>query len=813
MPVTFDDGAANLQRLETSPVAIEADRNEANTRLTLIDPLLFDCLGWDRDDCVVERRLDGAISDYELGRDGPPRLVIEAKRESSQFTLPARNDPGPVRLELLLRANPSLDTAVRQMLSYSQARGIPIGAISNGHQLLVMIATRTDGTPPLSGKCLVFPSLQEMSAHFVDLWNACSPSGLEADWLYPRLEVAAALPPPPKLSAQLIAYPGLRHRDQVETDLKVLGDLVLEDLITQPELESDFLKHCYCTTGALSQYAAISKQLLKARASALATPDGQMSLTQARGKAGPAPELGPNIIAAAAGKRPLILLGSVGVGKSIFIRHFVAVDAQDVLADAILLPVDFGSSPALSTDLENHVANHIQDELLRTYGIDINESRFVRGVYNSALNGLKRSIYGEYAESDPARYRQQELSLLESKLSDLGAHIQASLAQIAATHRREIVVFLDNIDQRPYEFQDRVFLIAQTIAASWPAAVFVSLRPETFNRSRTEGTLTAYQPRVFAISPPRIDQVIERRLRFAAMQVAGDGRLDSFPDGVYVKAPTLKAYLDLIADSLHENLGAVRLFENLSGGNVRLGLSLLNRFIGSGHVDTRRILDVVEAGHPYIVGTHKFLRAIIYGEYEYFEPWNSPVVNLFDISRPDGREHFLLPMLLSHVARIGSQHGQEGYLEVSELYAIAQQWGFTPDQVAFAVERATRKKLLASRLEENTSGRNPQVQLTMAGGYTLQQLAQSFTYVDAMVTDTPLVERDFRKRMIAQVQGIEQRARRTVAFCDYLDRQWASLDIPDVAFDWPETRDAVLLEVAEAARKTGFQLLEREAAD
>jgi hypothetical protein len=40
----------------------------------------------------------------------------------------------------------------------------------------------------------------------------------------------------------------------------------------------------------------------------------------------------------------------------------------------------------------------------------------------------------------------------------------------------------------------------------------------------------------------------------------------------------------------------VELVENLSGGNVRAGLGFLNTFVGSGHVDTKKILDAAAAG-------------------------------------------------------------------------------------------------------------------------------------------------------------------------------------------------------------------------
>ncbi len=57
--------------------------NEAETRLKLIDMILFSVLGWTRDDVSVEERVseDGktTFADYVL-RTGMTAIVVEAKK-------------------------------------------------------------------------------------------------------------------------------------------------------------------------------------------------------------------------------------------------------------------------------------------------------------------------------------------------------------------------------------------------------------------------------------------------------------------------------------------------------------------------------------------------------------------------------------------------------------------------------------------------------------------------------------------------------------------------------------------------------------
>jgi hypothetical protein len=133
-------------------------------------------------------------------------------------------------------------------------------------------------------------------------------------------------------------------------------------------------------------------------------------------------------------------------------------------------------------------------------------------VYNGELNQLAKGIYGSFRTSDPNRFMEKEIEKPEELTTKLETHLRRSLEHLRATQGRNAVVFFDNIDQREVEFQDAVYLVAQSMSENWGLTTFVSLRPETFNASRRSGSLAAYQSRVFTISPPKIDEVVTRRL-------------------------------------------------------------------------------------------------------------------------------------------------------------------------------------------------------------------------------------------------------------------------------------------------------------
>ena len=134
---------------------------------------------------------------------------------------------------------------------------------------MAFIGSRSDGIPPLEGHCLIFRSLEDMATEFRVLWDNLSKSGISVSRLLSTLKRENVEPPPEKLSHRIPNYPGFKNRNPFQTDLKILGELFIEDVVRASQLEDEFLKRCYAPSGALSQHAMISKQILQARYSSL----------------------------------------------------------------------------------------------------------------------------------------------------------------------------------------------------------------------------------------------------------------------------------------------------------------------------------------------------------------------------------------------------------------------------------------------------------------------------------------------------------------------------------------------------------------
>lgn len=792
----YETAVERLQALASWAEEHKQKRNEATTRLHLVDQLLIEVLGWPREMVEAERHFRGEYTDYELGEERRLALV-EAKREGTTFELPAGFNKSTCRISTLKKLSPGVGSAVDQALAYAQSRGIGLAAVTNGHQIVIFLGSRQDGVSPSEGEALVFDSFAAMEGRFKELWNALSPSGVMAHGILPLLDAEQVEPPPQKLSARLIDYPGFKNRNPVAAELQVLGGLFLEDVARAPEYQEEFVRDTYCESGALSQYAMVSREILTARYSKYFARVARISAQPARTKKGVAPELAQDLLASALSRRPVLLIGDVGVGKSMFIRHLIHVDARDALKRAVVLYVDFVAKPAIAHDLPTYVASEFERQMRDDHGIDIHDASFVRGVYNLALERFASGVQGELKAIDPVAFKKKEIEYLEELQKDREQHLKACLEHVVKGQRRQVVIFLDNVDQRETFFQEQVFVMGHAFAEDWPATVFVALRPDTFWHSRSSGSLSAYQPRVFTIDPPRVDRVITKRLRWALAKLKEMGRLPSFPGNLTLGSSRLESYIDMLAQSFDHGEELIELVDNLSNGNLRQALNFVAMFVGSGHVDTSKIFKSLGDTGRYTIPRHEFLRAIMYGDNEYYDPRDALVLNLYDISERDPREHFLLPCVLSYVDRAGSVGGAEGFLEVGNIFRHFQAHGFGERQIENAVRRALAKDLLhAPRVEQRDSP--SRLRIASSGAYTAKRLAGLFAYIDAVVVDTPILS-DRARLAIQDERYTPGRVKRAYAFAEYLDECWDDTLLGD--FDWPERATALRAELAHVQQR------------
>jgi len=784
--ITYLDGKKNLESL-IEKFSEQTLKNEAETRFHFIDEFLITCLGWDRETIHVENYESGEYTDYELGK--PRSLILEAKREDATFELPV--DPQRKFIQPLCSIMDlcrMAKSAIEQVQGYCAKRGVRYAVISNGPQLIAFIAVRLDGKSPFDGMAFVIDSFSQLKLRFMDIYQYLSPAGIEAHKLLSILEANGIGGIPDKLSTLLPNYRSYRYQN--DSQLRMVAELLLEDVPRTSEVESRFYKECYCESGPLAQDALISKSLLKARYAALFNPtEASPSLSPVRGKHN---NISSEILAEGLSRRPIVLIGDVGVGKTSFIRNLILIQATEEFKNSIYIYLDLGVNSFLESDLEAYIYKEIDRQLREDYSIDINEKSFIYSVYKDEIQRFENGIYGSLKDSNKIQFDLKLLEMLEEKISSKEEHLKSIFMRISKSHKKQIIIILDNIDQRDLDIQQKAFIISQSIAQHWHAIVFLAVRPNTFHSSKRSGALSAYPNKVFYIMPPRPELVLEKRLIFALNMAEGRMPLESI-QSVSINLTDIALFIKALLRSVRKKELA-EFLSNITGGNVRSMIDFVTKFIGSPNVDSDKIIELT-AKEEYIIPLHEFSKSALLGDYSHYDSTSSLAMNIFDIRFPDKREHFLCLFILGYLNYDASHRNHEGFVSTINIEEQMQSIGYSQEQTESALRRLTNKKLIETTQRftfEESSGTDLQgdmpeaFRITTIGAYHLSRWCGTFEYLDAMVFDTPMFEESFRDQCKKNLGSfdITVREHRTLRFKEYLNLVWASLGVNVPYFNW-----------------------------
>jgi len=784
----YEDGRKVIENLDVEFKALDKDKfNEADTRFRFIDKILTECLLWEPKDINNEDVKNSHYADYKLNLFRPV-AVWEAKRTGNYFELPVGINKLVIPLKSICKDNPTIKDALIQVSGYCHERGIQIGVVSNGWQLIAFIANRNDSIPPLDGDGLVVPSLEVFIKNYKEIWNCLSKNGFQHDYLTKKLIGGSEERLPPKLSATITDYPGIKNRNPFQTELEIISDLVLEDVVRERSLEKEFLADCYCKSGSLSQYSTLSKQILSTRYTYLFEGnDKKATLDQIATKKGLSGEL-LELFANSLSKRPILLIGDVGVGKSTFIDNLLLVEATQVFEKSITFKIDLGSKAIISLNVRYSIIKIIKEQLLEIYKIDINDDDFVRHAYFLELENFKKSVVVKRLyDIDKVKALEKEIDFLSNLVADEISHIKKSLEHISKNQQKQIIVFIDNCDQRNDDDQETAFLIAQEFASDWPVVVFLCLRPETFHRTKQKsGALSGYHTKAFTIAPPRIDEVINKRLTFAQKITSGELSLSKLQ--IKTSFSKLDTLIQCLKDSLGRNNELYTFFENVSNGNIRKAIELIKKFFGSGHVDTEKILKIIEEKGSYIVPVHEVSRSVIFGDNIHYSPYNSEIINLLDVRTNDEKDHFTIPLILGLLNDYSINNRNQGFIGINDLYTYLQKLGYIPSTIDLVLNFMYSKGLF----ETSEKGNNLNVEkgslmirATSSGVYHLCHLLNSFTYVDAILVDVPIFDTKV-KDALRNTFAIKDRLDRAIIFADYLDSVWKRSNLSPTYFTWPQ---------------------------
>src|SRR6202008_809229 len=113
------------------------------------------------------------------------------------------------------------------------------------------------------------------------------------------------------------------------------------------------------------------------------------------------------------------------------------------------------------------------------------------------------------------------------------------------------------------------------------------------------------------------------------------------------------------------------------------------------------------------------------------------------------------------------------FVSVGDVFRFCQDVGFSPTQIDWALSRCLRARLAEGPArtvdrgeDDGGASESSYVRATTSGAYYVRRMTSNFTYVDAVVVDTPVTDPDVRHE-IRDVATIGDRLSRAEAFRAY----------------------------------------------
>lgn len=759
--------------------------NEAQNRFQFIDRLLIECLGWQKPQIEVENTNDaGGRLDYILGKK-QYKAVLEAKKEALLFDiLPPNKKFSSRKLRPLISKCSKLQSACTQVISYCAIKGISLAIVCNGPQLIIFRGL-LQGNPPLDGDCIIFDGFNAYIDHFSDLWTFLSPEGINEKKAYNFLETHNAPRIPEKASNFIDKPSGHRYRTDFQDNLRLLASYLLNNIEEDPSVKHKFYEQCYIPIDTNNRDLLLSKKNIESRYK-LVSDNGilpsKINISIENGRL----KLNETLNFIANGSA-IVIVGDVGVGKTSFFENLYQQLNTENQSKICYIHINLGKEASLEESIKSYIINNLPSILADKYDINISHNSFIKKLYTKEIEDFDNSIYGSLKENDQQEYEKKKIIFLEDLIKNKSTHLKKSLIFIMKNYNRQIIIIIDNADQRTFSDQQEAFLAAQELASISNLLVFISLRPSTFYTSKLTGSLSGYKNEILTINPPPAYSVIVKRIIFALNVAEGRIAPDTLANVKY-DFGNIVSFLKSMLRAIRTNKDINIFLNNITGGNIRLMLEITTSFCGSPNVESEKIVDIENKTNNYIVPLHEFSKHALLGEYSYYNSHSSLVAyNIFDITIADKKEHFLASLIIAYiVSPTNKTFARDGFITGANILEEMEILGFFPSQIRISITNMAQKRLIETPhshfreiiVQDNISIDDLSFRATSIGIYHIKFWAGDFSFLDATAIDTPIF--DEQKRCIvcdyASSFNINDRYLKAVAFKEYLESIWDSFN-------------------------------------
>ena len=719
--------------------------NESDTRLKVLDRILFEVLNWQHEAVFTEPHTDSGYIDYLL-TTGERRgvLVIEAKRAG--LLQPATKTNEIMHVSLTGPVVKPLVPGIKQAMRYAMENGVSVAAVADGNTWLFFKASRTDGKRPMEGRGVLFPSLNAVTGNFAKFFELTNVGAINRRLHLAHINEAEGVLIPEAEQHHYVLNPrdaSMRRRDPLASDAALLFSQFFSRLSNEKDRE--MLRDCFVETSE-SQRADLELEKIIQRVLNTITPleTGQGGALRA--------ELERTIRSGSS--ETILLIGNKGAGKSTFIdRFFEQALPMRLRSKCVVARIDLGEFHGEPKGIVTWITLQLRSRL--ESGICANNP--------PAYDDLMGIFFAEYQRwSVGSRKHLYETNKVQFK-DQFGRHIEERrerypeeyvrllLAWAARGNQKLPCLIFDNTDQFPALIQDQVYQLAHSYESAASVFNVVPITDRTVWRLSNAGALQSYSATSFYLPVPDAKEIISRRVEFLKSKVRAEpvaAKSYFSRRGFQVEVNDLAILAEAVGKVFVENDYVSGFIGRLGNFDIRRMLKLAERIFLSPELKIDEIIKSKFGGEDVTADPYRTQRALIRGEFDRFsESDNEFISNLFQ-TNPERPEPPLLSFYIlwllrqkRYSVRKGEDNIEKQHWSVLEMCQFFEGCGVTDNFVMGALNRLYDRRLIEA-LDPNMEevGDVDKVAIKESGLAHLELVLNSEVYVEQMAVVTGLNE-------------------------------------------------------------------------
>ena len=666
---------------------------EQDARIHIIDRILIEVLGWDRQGIRTEPHTESGYIDYLLSAEGKNRLVVEAKR-TSKLLIDTRQ-PRMAWYKVGGSALQSATEGLEQAKRYCTDTAVLFSALTTGLEWIGFWAVRTDGIPPKEGKAVVFPSLEAIQQNFAIFYDLFSPEGMRENLYQVHVHEAEGLQVSQNEVLESVTNLSERRLLKKAPLLRDLESIYRTFFSTISGDDPNMLAMCFVESKesreADESLEKITSQLLN-RIDIVNSQEGS--------------ELQDEIRIALELKRGefVLIIGNKGSGKSTFIYRFFQLILDKRLRDnCLLLRVDLANS--------NGNKDNISEWLIEKLKTELETCLFKDGypTYDE-LQGVFFSEYKRWSEGEYKHLYQRDKDIFKEKFGELIAdsikkqpqeYVKKLLKNSINSRKMMPCIIFDNTDHFPQSFQEAVFQFAQSIYTECFSFVICPITDRTVWQLSKSGPLQSYDHRDFYLPVPSTKDVLTKRIEFIKLKAQEDPETSKeyfTKKGIRLSISDVTAFALAVEDIFVNKDYVGRTVGWLANFDIRRGLQIAQRIVTSPIIDISQLVQAYAVGQRSNLQRLSIKKALLMGDYNHFcQQDSSFVLNLFEVNSNAVNSPLLRLSILRFLIDIYSET-----LESEKLYRPVEDIlnYFEPATVSRTVVKENLKTLLDYRLIE-----------------------------------------------------------------------------------------------------------------